>query len=204
MANQANAVKYAAGSLAGTPVDQANTLMVQALQFFRMGEIGIADGLKYGTRAISLMNTYAAQQAAVKQLAGGYQSVMKALGKDIVIESAIRAVQRRVKSIAGDDFTWVKSESPVAKRVAAHRNKRVSTGKKLKTGTIAPAPAPAKSWHPNAWRSELIAAIKQEVESAAVVMAPSELSQLQSLLAAFTASLAAIPVPAPAKAKSKK
>lgn len=189
----------------GSAQDQANAQMVMALQFFRQGVDGVDNAFKYGTRAIALMTTYAAQQEAVKTLAGAYQSLMnRALGKDIAIESAVRAVQRRVKTLAGEGFAWAKSESASAVRVAKSRGKRVSGGKKLKTGTIAPAPAEAKVWHPNAWRSELITAIKKEVESASVVMAPSELSQLQSLLAAFTASLAAIPVPAPAKAKGKK
>ena len=147
--------------------------------------------IKLGADALVTLQSYEAQQAALKELGAAYTAHQNAVRftDAIQLQSGIRFIKSRVNKLH-PDFKWAKSENPeaVAKREA--RAARQTGGKGVNAG-VKPAekrPTKAVVVRRSDWDSVLIqnqARVTELIESLVPV---SGINQYRQALAAYNAA----------------
>lgn len=145
-------------------------------------------GVKHCVLYILTLTDYKSQQSHVETMAKAYQDLSRTLGKEVVIESAVRWVRNQVKKESDKQklgFTWAKSESAAAAKKRAARAGKKDT---LKTGAPKEVkkPTPVAAMKKENWQDELTSRVKN-LEVVGEMFVPA--GKIPEFRAAFSAFL---------------
>lgn len=196
----------------GFEVDVNNgALFDMAIGAMRQSYDALEMSIKTTCRFINGAVSYVQQQDFLKRTATAYMECTnkhnRAIGKrEIEYAGALKAVrnmtiqyfgrptkEKKANGTTVYEYEWLKSDSPEAKEKRAARTpKRASSGKTLKTGVKAPAPAPVATIHADNWKADYLKMEAANHEMVKSVLKPSQIAALDSAYLAFVAAVAAI------------